>query len=257
MKRSPPAARTTNCIVSVLNREPMGMKHRTSGDASARAVVSVLNREPMGMKPRQRRSRSPQSSPSRATSRAAGGFLCSHYSPFLVPHAMPPRNLDSALKPCQVAGGLLPHCSADIGLQYSDTSRRETLAVLAFHIELRATPSGGPFCARSRPLRQGFRFQLYSVVMRRGCDEAMLSHPRVLASPPHCQAVLNHVLDHIVAEPAELAVDAWPSAGRRIWHRLPADRRLDRRRRRGHVTPQRWCNWHPHRLTQRDLVDPA
>ena len=40
----------------------------------------------------------------------------------------------------------------------------------------------------------GARFQLYSVVMRRGCDEAMLSHPRLIAFPPHCKAVLNHVL---------------------------------------------------------------
>ena len=36
--------------VSVLNREPMGMKHDRRDDPRASIRVSVLNREPMGMK---------------------------------------------------------------------------------------------------------------------------------------------------------------------------------------------------------------
>ena len=46
----PPFELTTAGSVSVLNREPMGMKPRSWCWPSCAARVSVLNREPMGMK---------------------------------------------------------------------------------------------------------------------------------------------------------------------------------------------------------------
>ena len=39
------------CAVSVLNREPMGMKRSSRSRRLVDSLVSVLNREPMGMKP--------------------------------------------------------------------------------------------------------------------------------------------------------------------------------------------------------------